>query len=290
MPARALAACFAFLASVCTAQTLPPANGLLLVAKPGLLDPNFRRTVVLVTQAEDASTVGVILNRPLREPLSRFLPDEPAVANYKDRVFEGGPVMRRVVVALFQSETVPAAPAFHVLRGLWLTMHPRNIRELLADPGRRYRLFSGFSGWAPGQLESELARDGWYVLRADVETVFRRNTEGMWEELLRKAVEPRPSADRSGPTTVASLHGVPETATRRNGKPRFGGALRPGSPGGAARAAQSFAAGRRVPRPHAAPTVAGGARFAPQYPDRSPGIPRSRPRNSQDSTAFSALQ
>ncbi|MCX7962191.1 MAG: YqgE/AlgH family protein [Burkholderiales bacterium] len=203
MPARSLAACVGLFAAVCAAQTLPPPNGLLLVAKPGLLDPNFRRTVVLVTQTEDASTVGVILNRPLREPITRFLPDEPAAANYKDRVFEGGPVMRRVVVALFESDTLPSAPAFHVLRGLWLTMHPRNIRELLADSGRRYRLFSGFSGWAPGQLESELARDGWYVLPADVETVFRRSTEGMWEELLRKAVAPRPSTDRGASPSFA---------------------------------------------------------------------------------------
>jgi putative transcriptional regulator len=200
-----------FAAGGAGAQPLPPANGLLLLAKPGLLDPNFSRTVVLVTQTDDASTVGVILNRPLREPLARFLPEEPAAANYPGRVFFGGPVMRQAIVALFSSDTPPRAPAFHVLRGVWLTMHAENIRAVLADPDRRHRFFAGFSGWAPRQLESEFARDGWFVLRADPHTVFRSNTEGMWEELLRKATAPKPSAGGEVVALAAGSLAEPQT-------------------------------------------------------------------------------
>jgi putative AlgH/UPF0301 family transcriptional regulator len=69
---------------------------------------------VLVTQTADASTVGVIVNRPSRIKLAEFLPDEPAAGNYSDPVLLGGPVMRQVVVAVFRSETPPAAAAFHV--------------------------------------------------------------------------------------------------------------------------------------------------------------------------------
>jgi putative transcriptional regulator len=149
----------------------------LLVAKPGLTDPNFRETVVLVTQAADASTIGVILNRPT--PRKHEKTGEP--------LYFGGPVMREVLVALFRSERTPEASAFHVLKGVYITMHPKNIEQLLAKPGRRYRLYAGFSGWAPGQLESELARDGWYVRPASAELVFRKDTSGMWDELVRKA-------------------------------------------------------------------------------------------------------
>lgn len=256
MRTLALAAFLVLLAATGAAlgQPLPPPNGLLLVAKPGLLDPNFRRTVVLVTQTDDASTVGVILNRPLREPLARFLPDEPGVANYKDRVFEGGPVLRRALIALFRSETPPSAPAFHVLRGVWLTMHPQNIRELLADSSRRYRLYAGFSGWAPRQLESELARDGWFVLPADVETVFRRNTENMWEELVQKATAPRPTTDGGGAHTIAASAAgnrmrSPASA-RQTESPALGGALRPGIPGRRRKSGALFnAAERRARRP-----------------------------------------
>lgn len=162
-------------------------NGLFLVAKPSLADPNFARTVVLVTQADDASTVGVIVNRPTRLRPQQVLPTEFPHENYRQPIFSGGPVMRHAIVAVFRSESAPEAPAFHVLKGVYFTMHPENIRKLLAEPSARYRLYLGFSGWAPRQLESEFMRDGWYVLPADEATVFRSNTEGLWEELLEKA-------------------------------------------------------------------------------------------------------
>jgi putative transcriptional regulator len=173
---RWLAAMLAAGWAACMAE---PPNAVLLVAKPGLVDPNFSRTVVLVTQAEDASTVGVILNRPTsvrREPTG-----EP--------IYSGGPVMPRTIVALFRSENVPPLPSFHVLQGIYLSMHP-GIVERLQPP---YRLYAGFAGWMPGQLESEIARDGWYLLPASEELLFRRDSAGMWEELLDRA-----SAHRTG--------------------------------------------------------------------------------------------
>jgi putative transcriptional regulator len=149
----------------------------LLVAKPGLSDANFRETVVLATQALDGSTVGVILNRPLERKHEKT----------GDTVYFGGPVMREVLVALYRSDRTPDASAFHVLKGVYLTMHPDNIERLLAKRGQGYRLYAGFAGWAPGQLESELAREGWYVQPARADLVFRKDTSGMWEELVRKA-------------------------------------------------------------------------------------------------------
>jgi putative transcriptional regulator len=157
------------------AQETP--NAILLIAKPGLQDPNFRETVVLVTQAADASTIGVILNRPTaaKHPQSG------------DTLYFGGPVMQEVTVALFRAERAPDASAFAVLKGVYLTMHPQNIEPLLAQRAGNYRLYSGFSGWSPGQLESELQRDGWYLLPASTQLVFRKDTAGMWQELVRKA-------------------------------------------------------------------------------------------------------
>lgn len=163
-------------------------NGVFLIAKPELVDPNFRRTVVLVTQTDDAQTIGVIINRPTRLKLADLLPDEPAAANYRDAVYFGGPVMRRVLISVFRSETPPPAPAFQARRGLYLSMHPDNIKPLLATRDAQFRLYAGFSGWSPRQLEAELGRDGWYVLPADAEIVFRKDTEGLWEELLRRAL------------------------------------------------------------------------------------------------------
>jgi putative transcriptional regulator len=154
------------------------ANGVLLIAKPELDDPNFSRSVVLVTQAPDYSTVGVILNRP-------------TTVRFEGKpVWMGGPVMRQVVVALFRSEAAPPAAAFHVLKHVYLSMHPQIVDALIADDKARYRLYGGFAGWAPRQLESEFEREGWYVLPADEATIFREDTRGLWEELVARATGP----------------------------------------------------------------------------------------------------
>src|SRR5688572_4714666 len=131
------------------AQPDATANSVLLIAKPELADPNFRQTVVLVTQAPDASTVGVILNRP----------GSRKHEGSQEPIGFGGPVMPETLVALFRADRAPPA-AFAVLKGVYLSMHPDNINQ--AASGRR--LFAGFSGWMPSQLQDEMARDSWYVL------------------------------------------------------------------------------------------------------------------------------
>jgi putative transcriptional regulator len=170
-------------------------NALLLIAKPGLPDPNFSETVVLVTQSVNADTVGVVLNRPISLHLEELAPQLPGAARYKQPLHAGGPVMRQVIVALFRSEDAPKAAAFHVLKNLYLSMHPANISALLEQPGQRFRLFAGFSGWAPGQLESEMRSDTWYVLPAREELLFRKDTSGMWRELVEKVRGGRAAVD-----------------------------------------------------------------------------------------------
>ncbi|TMI07023.1 MAG: YqgE/AlgH family protein [Betaproteobacteria bacterium] len=95
--------------------------------------------------------------------------------------------MRETIVALFQSRERPESPAFHVLPDVYLTMQSETVERLLARPGQRFRLYAGFSGWAPLQLQAELARDGWYVLPASADLLFRKDTAGLWSELLAKA-------------------------------------------------------------------------------------------------------
>lgn len=170
-------------------------NGVLLVARPGLADPNFRETVVLVTRSEDAATVGVVLNRPTSMQLAKLAPRWPGAEKFTDPLYAGGPVMRQVVVALFVSDATPKAAAFHVLPRVYLSMHPANIEPLLGQSGARVRLYAGFSGWAPRQLEAEMQSGGWYVLRASEELLFRKDTAGMWAELVAQASGSRTALD-----------------------------------------------------------------------------------------------
>ena len=186
--------------SVAHAQQDLPANGIFLIAKPTLADPNFAKTVVLVTQTENASTVGVIINRPSTLGLSQFLSDEFPTRNYRDPLYLGGPVMRQAIVAVYRSETVPAAAAFHVLKNVYLTMHADNLKQMLSTPGATYRLYAGFSGWAPRQLESEFTRDDWIVLPAEEEMLFRKNVDGIWQELVDRALSRGPRTHSPGAT------------------------------------------------------------------------------------------
>jgi putative transcriptional regulator len=173
-------------AAAATAQPAGVADSVLLVAKPGLADPRFSETVVLVVRTPELQTVGVILNRPLPLELPQLLEDESLAKNYRGPVFFGGPVMERTLVALFRSAQAPEAPAFHVLDDAYLSIHPANVERLLRSTQTGYRIYAGFSGWAPQQLESEIERDGWYVLPATVELLFRADTAGLWEELLER--------------------------------------------------------------------------------------------------------
>src|SRR5256712_12585552 len=84
-------------------------------------------------------------------------------------------------------------------------MQPEPVERVLARPGQRFRLYAGFSGWAPLQLQAELARDGWYVLPATVDLLFRKDTAGLWSELLAQARGEH--AARENAATAALFHG-----------------------------------------------------------------------------------
>jgi len=173
-------------AATAAAQPAEVADSVLLVAKSGLQDSRFSETVVLVVRTPELDTVGVILNRPLPLKLSEILDDESLAKNYRDPVFFGGPVLERTLVALFRSARPPEAAAFHVLEDVYLSIHPENVERLLRSPGAGYRIYAGFSGWAPRQLESEIERGDWHVLPASAALLFRPDTAGLWEELLER--------------------------------------------------------------------------------------------------------
>jgi len=177
----------ALLAACVAAPVLGQPNAILLVAKPGLPDPNFRESVVLVTRSEEASTVGVILNRPTTMRLAELAPRWPGAEKFTEPLYSGGPVMRQVVLALYVSDETPKGAAFHVLPRVYLTMHPANIEPLVAQGAARMRLYAGFSGWAPRQLENEMDSGSWYVLPANEALLFRKDTASMWAELVARA-------------------------------------------------------------------------------------------------------
>jgi len=164
------------------------ANAVFLVAKPELADSNFRETVVLVTHPRQTGPWGVIINRPLQHRLSEALPDIESLKGRKDVLFFGGPVTRQGLVFLVRSPKAPPGATL-VLRDVFFTSDTDLIDSLLKrpDPTRGLRVYSGYSGWSPGQLQNEIARGGWYVLPADAETIFDKDSALIWPELVKRA-------------------------------------------------------------------------------------------------------
>lgn len=160
----------------------PWAKGKLLVAMPTLLDPNFRQTVVLVCEHGPDGALGLVINRPTEVEVSTLIDDVPALAG-AERVFVGGPVAKNGMLVLCRG----AAPADNhaILDDVFLAQDLAVLRrpELLG-PNGEFRCFLGYSGWAPGQLESELASGAWRVLDADASLVFDAAPKALWPEMM----------------------------------------------------------------------------------------------------------
>jgi putative transcriptional regulator len=170
-------------ASLASAQTGNSANGVFLVASPALRDPNFRHSVVLVTQTADGGSVGLIVNRPGERSLAQILPDNEVLQRFTEPLYFGGPVEAAGLFAVYRASDNPRG-VLRVLGDVFFALDPAMVEQLLHAPPERVRFFNGYAGWAPGQLALELDRGGWYVLSADADTVFRNNMDILWEELL----------------------------------------------------------------------------------------------------------
>ena len=168
------------------AQDAKGANGVFLVASPGLVDPNFRESVVLVTHMPDGGSIGFIVNRRGERSLADILPENETLKRYTEPLYLGGPVEASGLFAMLRTRKAPPG-ALQVLDEVAFAMEPAVLEQVLRAPPGRVRFFNGYAGWAPGQLASELARGGWRVVHADADTVFRSDMDTLWEELIRRS-------------------------------------------------------------------------------------------------------
>jgi putative transcriptional regulator len=169
-------------------QDAPLGNGVFLVAKPELLDPNFRETVLLITQPQvGGGPVGVIVNRPLPVRLSKVLPGVGTVPEQFDHVYRGGPVARNELLFLLRASRRPER-SLQVLADVFMSGDIRLLEQVVRREMTvtAFRAYAGYSGWAPGQLQAEIARGGWHVIQADADAIFESDPSAMWEKLIRR--------------------------------------------------------------------------------------------------------
>jgi putative transcriptional regulator len=163
-------------------------RGVFLVASPELHDPNFEHTVVLLVDYDATGAMGVVINRPTQIALASVLPDLEELAKRRDLVYFGGPVARNRILLLIQSKTQPKE-SLHVVDDIYVSMSKVALRRALRrrGSGDRFHAYAGYAGWAPGQLQDELARGDWQLSYADEQTVFHQDPSKVWPNLIRQS-------------------------------------------------------------------------------------------------------
>jgi len=160
-------------------------DAILLVAHPAFRDLEYRQTVLIAAPAPNGGHVGVILNRPTKRSLGSLFPEHEPSKKVVDPVYYGGPFSRGALVALVKADNTPGSGAVLLMKNVYLAFRANTIDHVIETTPNEARYFVGYVGWRPGELKGEIDRGLWSVLDADVEVVFRKDTDGMWEDLLQ---------------------------------------------------------------------------------------------------------
>ena len=195
---RALAASLLLLVST-AAPGQSDDEAVLLIAHPAFRDMEYRQTVLIAAPAPNGGHVGVIINRPTRRSLGSLFPEHEPSKKVVEPVFYGGPFSRGALVALVKADTAPGAGTVLLMKNLYLAFRANTIDHVIESTPNEARYFVGYVGWRPGELRSEIDRGLWSVHNADVDTIFRKDTEGLWEELLQSTKRIRAQAPAAQP-------------------------------------------------------------------------------------------
>lgn len=166
-------------------SSLAPA---LLVAMPDLVDPNFRRGVVLLVHHDGEGTVGLVLNRPA-EVRAADLCETLEVAwrgDAEETVHWGGPVQPNTGWVVTGDDALAGVTGVTAVgEGIHFAGSLEALRQVAADPPERLRIFLGYAGWGPGQLEGELAQGAWVVAPLAPAAVFDVPADDVWMHVWR---------------------------------------------------------------------------------------------------------
>jgi putative transcriptional regulator len=164
------------------------AKGRFLVASQQLRDPNFLETVVFLIDYHRQGAMGLVINRPTKVRLFTLFPEIEGLRERTDIVYIGGPVGRKQMRLLVRADSQPEK-SHRVYEDIYISSSRTLLERMIdhADPRERFRVYAGSAGWFPRQLDREVSRGDWHVLKADAEMVFRKDPSEIWPELIRRA-------------------------------------------------------------------------------------------------------
>jgi len=153
--------------------------GQLLLAHPSLRDPNFRRTVILLSVHNADGAMGVVLNRPLNKQLGEVNPDFALGPLAGVPIYYGGPVSpEQLIIVSWQWLTEESAFQLH------FGIDPENAASLIGTPGLTFRALLGYSGWSKGQLENEMKHDTWFTAMVEGGQLENKDGLALWRSIV----------------------------------------------------------------------------------------------------------
>ncbi len=160
---------------------------MLLVARRSLHDPHFGKSVVYLVEHDENGTLGLIVNRSSRISLADAAPDleDERAAAYA--LHYGGPVGKQSILMLLRSDSAARGMA-HVIDDVYISSDQRVLEQMLAakKPVDELHFYIGYSGWGAGQLDFELQRDDWHVVKADTDSIFGNEADWLWYHLIER--------------------------------------------------------------------------------------------------------
>lgn len=161
-------------------------SGRLLVATPQLEAPVFRRAVVLMLDHGEEGAFGVVLNHPLDTDVAEVLPSWASSATAPGVLFRGGPVSEESALAVGVLPGSPEPQGVHRVVGPFAVVDLEGDPAALASELLGLRVFAGYSGWSPGQLDGEIEEGSWMVVDAEARDAFTDRPQDLWADVLRR--------------------------------------------------------------------------------------------------------
>ncbi len=161
-----------------------PAKGKILISEPFLNDPNFKRTLILLSEHGEEGSVGFVLNKPTEFKIHEVIEEFP---EFDAIVYYGGPVQLNTLQFIYKGEEIVDG-SIEILPGLFWGGSFDILRTLIeaeaVDP-RDFRFFLGYSGWIDGQIDNEIEINSWIVANTSIDNIFSEEPDKLWRETLK---------------------------------------------------------------------------------------------------------
>lgn len=161
-----------------------PAKGKILISEPFLNDPNFKRTIILLTEHSEEGSIGFVLNKPTEYKISQVVEDFP---EFESTVYYGGPVQLNTLQFLYRGENL-IENSIEIMPGIYWGGSFDILKTLInagAVSPNDFRFFIGYSGWNEGQIDEEMKINSWIVTETSIDNIFSEEPDKLWREILK---------------------------------------------------------------------------------------------------------